>query len=98
MAHLKHANIVQVYDVGCEGKWHYIIMELVRGVNLRTLAAQRGPFSLNDTIDIITQTTRGLAHAHAHGVVHRDIKPTNIVLEDQTIKILDLGLAKRRNR
>ncbi len=94
-AGLKHPNVVQVYDVGEDAGTHYIIMELVRGTNLRERIKQNGPMSVEESIEVIKQVAAGLQHAHEHGVVHRDIKPSNLVLEGREVKILDLGLARK---
>jgi serine/threonine protein kinase len=94
-AGLKHVNIVQVYDVGQEGKPHYIIMELVKGQSLRDQINKHGPMSAQEAVDVIRQVATGLQHAHEHGIIHRDIKPSNLVLENKTVKILDLGLARK---
>ena len=100
VAQLKHPNIVQVYDVGHEGRTHYIVMELVRGKDLGALlkaylkAHGRG-FAVAQVLTVVRQVATGLQHAHEHGIVHRDIKPANLVLEGETVKILDLGLARR---
>ncbi len=95
VAELKHANVVQIYDVGQEGSSHFLIMELVDGVSLEKLIDQEGSLPVAQAVDIIEQTARGLDHAHSHGIVHRDIKPSNLMLEGETVKILDLGLAKK---
>jgi serine/threonine protein kinase len=94
-AELKHPNVVQVYDVGEDHGTHYIIMELVRGMNLSERLKQSGPLSLAESLDVVKQVAAGLQHAHEHHIVHRDIKPSNLILEGQTIKILDLGLARK---
>lgn len=95
VAQLKHPNIVQVHDVGEQGRVHYIVMELVSGKNLKEILREKGPFSPGESVRLIEQVAKGLGHAHAHGIVHRDIKPSNLVLENETVKILDLGLARR---
>jgi serine/threonine-protein kinase len=94
-AQLKHPNIVQIYDVGQQGRTHYIVMELVRGRNLKDLLKDQGPLPVDQSLDVICQTAQGLEHAHERGIVHRDVKPSNLVLEGRTVKILDLGLARR---
>lgn len=93
-AQLKHANIVQVYDIGYDRDTHFIVMEYVCGDTLAELIRRQGCFSAAQTVPLIRQAAQGLAHAHRHGVIHRDIKPSNLMLEGNTLKILDLGLAR----
>ncbi len=95
VAELKHANIIQVYDVGQDGPFYYIIMELARGANLEDRIEQEGPLAIGESVDVIQQAARGLQHAHEHGIIHRDIKPSNLIIEGKTVKILDLGLARK---
>ena len=93
---LNHPNIVAVYDLGLEGRTYWIATELVTGEPLKNLI-ERGPLSVRKTIEIATQIAGGLAAAHAAGVIHRDLKPGNImVTREGRVKILDFGLAKRR--
>jgi serine/threonine protein kinase len=91
---LNHPNIVHIYDIGQEDDTHYIVMELVRGSNLRQLLVD-APFDNERLLDLSRQIVAGLANAHQAGIVHRDIKPENImVTADGLVKILDFGLAK----
>lgn len=94
VAQLSHPNIVQVYDMGVEGDWHYIVMEYVDGKSLEDLIQSRQHnFTLTECVDIIEQTLEGLAHAHEHGLIHRDIKPANLLITDGgRVKITDFGL------
>jgi Tol biopolymer transport system component len=93
---LKHPNIVSVYDVGVEGRAHYLVMELVEGLSLRETIG-RGPLPLRQVLQITAQIAEGLADAHAARIVHRDLKPENVmVTPDGRVKILDFGLAKVR--
>lgn len=94
-ASLNHPNIVQIYDVGNVGTAPFIVMELVHGANLHDIVVKHGPFSAADSTIVISQVATGLQHAFEHGIVHRDIKPSNIVQESDTVKILDLGLARQ---
>lgn len=91
---LEHPNIVQAFDAGeCEGR-HYLVMELVDGLDLSSVVQRVGPLSIADATCAIAEAAKGLQHAHDHGMVHRDIKPSNVMLTKHgTVKILDLGLA-----
>lgn len=94
-ANLTHANIVSVYDVGEDGGRHYIVMELVNGRNLKDMILDRGALPLAQTITIGAQVLDGLAYAHEHGLVHRDIKPQNILVTREGVaKLADFGIAK----
>jgi serine/threonine protein kinase len=95
-ANLRHENIVQVIDFGRSGDTSFIAMEYVDGVDLRTLLETRGTPPLDITLVILREAARGLAEAHARGVIHRDIKPANLMLTaDGVVKIMDFGLARR---
>ncbi len=94
---LDHPNIVQARDAGETGGTHYLVMELVEGLDLAKLVAQKGPLPVAEAAEIIRQAAEGLDHAYCKGLVHRDIKPSNIVLaRDGRVKLLDLGLALLR--
>ena len=82
VSNLSHPNIVEVYDVGEEDGNYYIVMEYIEGKTLKQLLQKRGALTLNEVIDIMTQLTDGLAHAHEAYIIHRDIKPQNIMIED----------------
>jgi serine/threonine-protein kinase len=93
---LNHPNLITIHDVGREGGVAYMAMELLEGTELRELIA-RGRLPLRFAIDVLAQVADGLAHAHEHGVVHRDIKPGNImVVRGQLAKIMDFGIARVR--
>ena len=95
---LSHPNIVQIYDVGEDDGNFYIVMEYIKGQTLKQLIKKRGKLSVPETIDIISQLTDGLAHAHDSYIIHRDIKPQNImILEDGMVKITDFGIAMAIN-
>jgi serine/threonine protein kinase len=91
---LVHPNIVLAHDAGEADGQHYLVMELVEGMDLTQLVARLGPLPVADACELVRQATLGLEHAHRFGLVHRDIKPSNLILTSagQT-KILDLGLA-----
>ena len=91
---LDHTNLVRVHDVGKDENGHYIVMELIEGKSLREMIRERGRLSVDEAKEIAGQVGRALAYAHSRGVVHRDIKPGNIMLAgDGTAKITDFGLA-----
>lgn len=93
-AAVHHPNIVHAYDFEQEGRIHFIVMEYVHGKSLQQLVRQRGPMSPEDAARLIQQAAEGLEHAHRAGLVHRDVKPSNILVDnDGTAKLLDLGLA-----
>jgi serine/threonine protein kinase len=94
-AKLNHPNIVTAYDAGEAHGMHFLVMEYVDGQDLSAISRQRGPLPLDEAIDYMLQAARGLAYAHAHGVIHRDVKPANLLLAaERTVKILDMGLAR----
>ena len=98
VSNLSHPNIVEVYDVGEEDGSHYIVMEYIEGKTLKQLLKKRETLTLTEVIDIMTQLTDGIAHAHDSYIIHRDIKPQNIMIEDDgRIKITDFGIAMALN-
>jgi len=93
-ASLNHPNIVRVYDINNAGDTHYMVMEYVQGADLYETVRDHGQLSIEDAVDAIYQSAEGLLHAHKKGMVHRDVKPANLLkTETGSIKILDLGLA-----
>lgn len=95
IAVLSHPNIVKVYDVSYGDKLQYIVMEYVEGITLKEYIEQQGAISWKETVHFTTQILRALQHAHDKGIVHRDIKPQNIMLlENGTIKVTDFGIAR----
>jgi tRNA A-37 threonylcarbamoyl transferase component Bud32 len=95
---LDHPNIVRAHDAGEADGQHFLVMEFVEGVNLSRLVRCAGPLSVPDACEIIRQAAIGLHYAHQHGLVHRDVKPSNLMLTSQgTVKVLDLGLARLRS-
>ncbi len=94
-ASLSHPNIVSIYDVGKEGNINYIVMELVEGRPLSKIIKDEAPLNYNRVIDLSKQIASGLSAAHKHGIIHRDVKPHNILVnEDGIAKIADFGIAK----
>lgn len=95
IAMLSHPNIVKVYDVSFGDVIQYIVMEYIDGITLKEYIAQQGVVDWKTTIHLVSQILSALQHAHQHGVIHRDIKPQNIMLtEDGTIKVTDFGIAR----
>lgn len=94
-AGLTHPNIVNVYDVGDENGIHYIVMELVEGITLKKYIEKRGRLPYKEAISIAIQVANGMEAAHNHNIVHRDIKPQNIIIsKDGKVKVTDFGIAK----
>ena len=92
VAMLSQPNIVSVYDVGHSGDTEYIVMELIEGVTLKQRLAERGVFSAQEALSYATQIAKALQHAHAHGIVHRDIKTANIlIVKEGSYKMCDFG-------
>ncbi len=100
-AKLTNTNIVSVYDVGTDGNVNYIVMEYVNGFTLKKLIESRAPFDDEVALGIAIQIASGLGHAHNHGIIHRDVKPENILITkdgaEGTIKVTDFGIAKAAN-
>ena len=95
---LSHPNIVEMYDVGEDDGQYYIVMEYVDGKTLKQVLKQRGHLSVSEVVDIMLQVTDGMAHAHDAYIIHRDIKPQNImILPNGMIKITDFGVATALN-
>lgn len=95
---LSHPNIVEVYDVGEEDNQHYIVMEYIEGKTLKQLIQKRGALTVAEVVDIMLQVTDGLNQAHEAYIIHRDIKPQNImILDNGKIKITDFGIAMSMN-
>ena len=94
VAQLSHANIVSVYDVSTNPDREYIVMELIDGITLKQYMERRGRMDWRESLHFITQIMRGLSHAHSRGIIHRDIKPQNIMaLRDGSVKVADFGIA-----
>lgn len=98
VAMLSHPNIVAVYDVSHNDAIEYIVMELVDGITMRQYMDKRGALAVNETVHFVKQMAKALGHAHERGIIHRDVKPQNVmVLRDGTIKIADFGIAALEN-
>ena len=94
-AGLTHPNIVGVFDVGDDGELHYIVMELVEGITLKRFIEKKGRLSVKDAVGIAIQIAQGLDAAHQNHVIHRDIKPQNIIISREgKVKVADFGIAK----
>lgn len=94
-AGLEHPNIVNIYDVGSEKGMHYIVMEYVEGITLKTYIEKKGQLSFKEAVSIAIQVGRGIEAAHAKGIIHRDIKPQNIIISTEgKVKVTDFGIAR----
>lgn len=97
-AGLEHPNIVNIYDVGSENGMHYIVMECVEGITLKTYIEKKGQLSFKETVSIAIQVGRGIEAAHNKGIIHRDIKPQNIIISTEgKVKVTDFGIARVAN-
>ena len=94
-AWLEHPNIVNIYDVGSENGMHYIVMEYVEGITLKTYIEKKGQLTFKETVSIAIQVARGIEAAHNKGIIHRDIKPQNIIISTEgKVKVTDFGIAR----
>lgn len=94
-ASLSHSNVVNIFDVGQDGDTYYIVMEYISGTNLKDLIRQEAPFALSRALRITLQISEALRHAHEHNIIHRDIKPHNILMtNDGMVKVTDFGIAR----
>jgi eukaryotic-like serine/threonine-protein kinase len=95
VASLDHPNIVRAFDVDNDADLHYLVMEYIEGLDLKTLVERQGLLPYRMAADYIRQAAEGLAHAHAAGLIHRDVKPANLLVDGrQVVKLLDMGLAR----
>ncbi len=98
VAMLSHPNIVSIYDVSVSGESKYIVMEFIEGITLKSYMKNKGPLPWGEAVGYCKQVLRALIHAHGRGIVHRDIKPQNIMLlNNGVIKVADFGIAKLPN-
>ena len=94
-AGLEHPNIVNIYDVGSEEGLHYIVMEYVEGITLKTYIEKKGQLSFKEAVSIAIQVARGIEAAHNKQIIHRDIKPQNIMISTEgKVKVMDFGIAR----
>ncbi len=94
-ATLDHRNIVRVYDVDNDGNVHYLVMEYIEGRDVQRIVKEDGPLDYATAADYTRQAAEGLSHAHKAGLIHRDVKPANLLVDHKkTVKVLDLGLAR----
>ena len=94
-ARLSHPNIVTAYDARQDHGVHFLVMEYVEGADLADLVEKQGPLRVKTALDYVIQAARGLQYAHSENVIHRDVKPSNLLLDNnRSIKILDMGLAR----
>ena len=99
VAMLSHPNIVQVYDVSTSDSANFIVMELIDGISLKQYMEKKGVLNWKETLHFSMQIAKGLEHAHSRGIVHRDIKPHNImVLKNGSVKVMDFGIARVMNK
>ena len=97
-AGLSHPNIVNIYDVGDEGDIHFIVMELVEGITLKNYIERKGKLEIKEAVGIAIQIAKGMEVAHLNNIVHRDIKPQNIIISKEgKVKVTDFGIAKAIN-
>ena len=94
-AGLEHPNIVNIYDVGSENGYHFIVMEYVEGITLKTYIEKKGQLSFKEAVSIAIQVARGIEAAHNKNITHRDIKPQNIMISTEgKVKVMDFGIAR----
>ena len=94
-AGLVHSNIVSIYDTGEENGIYYIVMELVEGITLKKYIEKKGKLGVREAVSVAIQVAQGIEAAHKHHIVHRDIKPQNIIISKEgKVKVTDFGIAK----
>jgi serine/threonine-protein kinase len=95
VAALKHPNIIEIHQVVENLDELYLVFEFVDGVALDSVLGEKGRLSLPEAVEVIRQTAAALDYAHGRGVIHQDLKPANVMVEDETVKIMDFGIARR---
>ena len=99
VAMLSHPNIVQVFDVSSSDNANFIVMELIDGISLKQYMEKKGSLNWKETLHFAMQIAAGLEHAHSRGIIHRDIKPHNVmVLKNGSVKVMDFGIARVMSR
>lgn len=99
VAMLSHPNIVQVYDVSTSDSANFLVMELIDGISMKQYMEKKGILNWKETLHFAIQIAKGLEHAHSRGIVHRDIKPHNVmVLKNGSVKVMDFGIARVMNK
>ncbi len=94
VANLSHPNIVTVHDVGQDGHTHYIVMEFLEGQDLKKIIRAESPFPIERTLNLVIQMCAGIGYAHRAGLVHADVKPQNILVDEDKVKVTDFGIAQ----
>jgi eukaryotic-like serine/threonine-protein kinase len=97
-ASLNHPNIVRVFDVGDDGGLHYFVMELVEGTSLKEFIVKQGKLPVTQATQIAAEICDAIAYSHSQGIIHRDVKPQNILIDrSERVKVTDFGIAKSSN-
>ena len=98
-AKLSHPNVATIYDASEKKGLHYLVMEFLDGFNLAAMLERAGPLPIREAVECVLQAAQGLKYAHEHGIIHRDVKPGNMLLDREgVVKIIDMGLARLDER
>lgn len=98
VARISHPHVVSIFDIGRDNKYHYLVMEIIEGQNLKDIISNRGQLSITEALDIAHQICSALEVAHSKNIIHCDIKPHNVILDnDKTVKVTDFGIARAVN-